>query len=1805
MSAICVNNRGSLSTGLLAAGALLTVAVLVTAATVLPLHYCGICRLPIPAYYFIGMESALLVVGIALLALGFHLKKRPLEPTLPLQEEEAVLNTPIPITQLIAPDAPAGGLSETLSSHWLKNAATRIFHKPLRSFLELVVNGLDASLSPEKSVGKFGMGFISILSFLDHPETKGCTLEIETTYQKDDRSLCSYSMDLFKQQEAYQILFNERDAEQQTGTTITLLPKQASFSEETLKTLFAYCQTLQFYEHGKIEVTYQGKTYTIGSGEKVLVWVTLEGHRIRVQDKGLGISKEVARTKLVVPSASTKQPHPAKDNSIRLPELKAYQGKRDQTPHFLLVINGVLVMDLTLEGQTGDDLLVRLPSSTRLTLARDAVENHPETISYLKAMIGATLEHALKSPQGATVLQALYHGLKTWEELYPAMKEARLTAHLLHSVHQIWSTYPGLIPYPIEYKDTLDPLLPADKKCIPFSSELLFNHFDSFENAFVSYHATHRKDLVASKTVVFVKGVEKVSAFGLKNVVLAPLSLLEKYPSDELLKLALVTQFADDGKFLSTSLQEKGPHAPSSLALMRAPKKFIFMTGREKPPTLEDRVPLRSQLFKTFGDEPFEQFWLKNGRRVFPEFGNITSPSNDYQRMPQFVTRVDVFLRWAAVAEYIGVQGEKSVREVMESLLISDDGLDYWRITDVEGAVAYILQPHYRGSSSDYLQFREKFFTSVSSAQVSKYFFEWLFAQAGVSETGGSIFTTDERLWPQTFLTVESLELCTHIFFKDSSRCRKQIASSCVPSVQEQEGIWKELETFMDYPDGELAVQALLPLMLLQKAMAQKGLSETNREKLNLFTKQLLSMHHRFFTIKLGEFTATYGNRPKRFEACSKQVLLDCSVKEIVDLLTSLKDKPHLFEKCLDLYLKEMSSRLDIKKRNEILPTYRAVYVEDICYHNTLVFLSQLKSRGIDQAAIELIVQYVRSPMELYTITLLLISEEIPEALYHPQNREKMLHLLKHIITVYIQGKSDLRAQHAFYDALDHQPASISRVKQIFNPVLEPLIEYLTTFERNTFETDTDMIPQAIVKKLENAKEFTTIQVIHTAKKGEAFVQTLQAGELEPAIEKVRQAPKETDLQMVTQAVEHGSERTYVAATLMEAFQNSADAIRSYLRHHPDAPQNKSQISFDVRFVDKQNPQLLLEIGDQIGMQSLETLLADFLIPNYSKKGKQTDAVGEMGNGSYQMYREADMVTVKTRTLDNPSRVYFLRIFPIRDPRSGEVVDLSHKCVDITDLEPQFIGTTLRVRLKKEAQATKTALELEGTSVRAFIKETFSVATPVLGENHTLQCQLKMPKESLTLQAFDTTHHPFTLSSFPFSCCKLKEDHKPGWVLTDGYPFKSLEAFLIEERILPAHLAKEVAYGWCLNLPKGSYTPVQSRSRVQLTKETKEQLQSFLLEWIYFRSSVEETTGPAARYYPHFQSVADFDQVYPYVPEIPNLEQAVLNQGDFRTLEAFFVHYKPAFLHMNFLDSINQGYKVLATPLSECRDRCLHALNTELTPTNRDKKYSELVIKFTQECTRLESEWKKSLKAANGKEQKFFEQVLIPWFAYKIHYFIHVIPSLNTCIQNLPQLRSAQEVADIEKLKSTYPDVNHALVKTATSILTHYCTLYAKTIPIAHGTPTVRLIYNQANHASAYYTHSTHEIVVNLAHISLASILEMGQKIASGHPIEHDPLISISYRSSGTLNHELEHARRGCDCTKNGHGHSQNAEGEYVDFEACAGSYAKKAHLAGLFVEWSQLLKGMTFPGSTLLAQVQKVEKDHPELLASLFVNPK
>jgi len=325
-------------------------------------------------------------------------------------------------------------IRDEIARRWIRNAAARVFNRLLRSFLELEVNACDAT-NPGPSVGKFGMGFLSILQMLGYEPTKGVKIVIQTKPRPDEymKEPFPYQITIeilglselevrglpkekrmsktdkqIKRQEAWQsidfskdfdisVKFEKlpadaelirREINNPTGTLISITPNVGIFSKEDLAELTAYTHYLDFYEPVATNLNGDLGKPIGGIAGAPQIFVNLTPDKLEVLDAGTGISLYVALFKLFIPSSSTKtttgliyareQMRNAKveDAVVRPVELVDFQGKTDTKSHFLITVNGVVAIDVAMEqdiklGEETKDLLVRLPQAAQLTLARD------------------------------------------------------------------------------------------------------------------------------------------------------------------------------------------------------------------------------------------------------------------------------------------------------------------------------------------------------------------------------------------------------------------------------------------------------------------------------------------------------------------------------------------------------------------------------------------------------------------------------------------------------------------------------------------------------------------------------------------------------------------------------------------------------------------------------------------------------------------------------------------------------------------------------------------------------------------------------------------------------------------------------------------------------------------------------------------------------------------------------------------------------------------------------------------------------------------------------------------------------------------------------------------------------------------------------------------------------------------------------------------------------------------------------------------------------------------------------------------
>lgn len=494
---------------------------------------------------------------------------------------------------------------------------------------------------------------------------------------------------------------------------------------------------------------------------------------------------------------------------------------------------------------------------------------------------------------------------------------------------------------------------------------------------------------------------------------------------------------------------------------------------------------------------------------------------------------------------------------------------------------------------------------------------------------------------------------------------------------------------------------------------------------------------------------------------------------------------------------------------------------------------------------------------------------------------------------------------------------------------------------------------------------------------------------------------------------------------------------------------------------------------------------------------------------------------------------------------------------------------------------------------------------------------------------------------FSFQLLKIKDDFVRSQILTQGLELISYSSFLKEQGILSEELASKFDMGWCLNLPKDSYTPVQSRTQVHMTKEAKEALSKFVLDSLFYRGIYEETYGPKQRYFPHFESYStNFRQVYPGFlsspPSQTTIRENLIKVGDTYSLELFYVYYSPHFLqdcpYKNFIDFIDDAYSHLIKPLEKEMGQVIEQL---LRLNIEDKIELEKIAQdFKKFCKKGFDKWiqkiGKQLESCKHKElaNDFFNKVILKWIDKKLEGFSelsHILYAKEEMVKKglvqevLGEIKSQILVEGEEKLRMQFV-ITHSiwqsiskneLCNTLQQVLKGYVDLYCQFNSLKKN-PKIDFIYDPLNRATAFYTHGANAISLNLSKIKLCDILDIGLTLMKKIPPHHLPaalnLLLVTPSSAGVINHELLHAKEECSCT-NVHSSGSNEKGEWVSFETLASEKARKGHRHGSLDLWAKKLEEeIKYPLSTLesiLMQLVGLEKTHAkELYAYLELTP-
>lgn len=326
------------------------------------------------------------------------------------------------------------------------------------------------------------------------------------------------------------------------------------------------------------------------------------------------------------------------------------------------------------------------------------------------------------------------------------------------------------------------------------------------------------------------------------------------------------------------------------------------------------------------------------------------------------------------------------------------------------------------------------------------------------------------------------------------------------------------------------------------------------------------------------------------------------------------------------------------------------------------------------------------------------------------------------------------------------------------------------------------------------------------------------------------------DLQIIEIAVNEGTVKPFIEATMTELIQNSIDAVREF---------NPKDVGIDMH-LSKTDGHIILNFTDRVGMSKEAFVYIG--IPFLSTKTPSELVTGEMGSGFFNAYRECDRLKIDT-IKNGISRVSIDT--PVRDNR-GRVVDIT-KTIEVGKAPAGFDNQThisISIPIRNDShfanltsRAIYTAQNIIGLALADNIK--FN------GKSVHIKRELVARIGYLELYITDS-----------------QTSKHESFLLTKGVPFAPLQGY-IKHFVTPRTL-EAVDRNVILNITHGGYTPVQTRTRINLAPEVEKDFKEMAIYSVFVIMLREIYTGHRLYALDHINSVSDPRQLLFTIYDIEN-----------------------------------------------------------------------------------------------------------------------------------------------------------------------------------------------------------------------------------------------------------------------------------------------------------------------------------------------
>lgn len=1634
---------------------------------------------------------------------------------------------------------PVNPVRKALASKWVNNAVGHIFHQELRSFLEIVVNACDASVTADKAVGKFGMGFFSILKLLELEETSGTKVEVDTTY-RNGKQLVRYSITFTKSPADGQIIVTfagkQVPKNASTSTTVSIIPNKGTFSATTLFSLVKYVTHLRCYPHAPIELTLNygkergreviNQKYVTSSNNPITV--LLDPQQLNVSDRGTGISLQAAFTQLLIPSNSNKgvvQPLLQQTN-CSLPQVPMLVPQTNITAdahsHFFIAINGVIVIDKKLpspfffyEGSVkrNFDLFINMPQGTQLTLARNELLIKPDGSSTEEKSLQQIITNTIQSHMqddwcDSYLLQALYEGLQVWEkESASSHLSGRFTTFVQQELDRLLLESKNCFASPPWINaHFLKTLLPkAQVRVISINPELVYHNYEPFEEFLIKEYMQQTTQKIAHREIKH-KGATGELIQGM-HIIFMPDSLVS---------------------------------FPTKLGL----RKCLF-------------VP--------------ESF--------------ITKTSSQTALINKLMTALPTQK----------LQSAADIKLLVErSMVASEDPL--WKKDQ---------------------------------------------ARLGIAKDAFDKFCAKDITWVQTITRPLNAVAPT----------LKQYLQNCICGFNVFQLLSKE----------------------------SKILSEQTKQRIDYLKQAHLGRCNIYFAINAADIPFIYGESKPELTLWNNGICTGWGAVMVWLLEKFEQDElgKTVIPKLLQFQKLDFVRKTDIFMRNKTIGE-RNLYVPDMCFGTPIALLASVtqgkKSSAQVIRLLATVVQHVRSLEEL-SFVLLALNTMSPYSLEQLCSARGLLATrltLKH----YVQEKIEHARLEKFYEATWKIDFTDLKAIEKMTAQHEPSCFALQNVLKSLVGQETELpevssaFPQALKNFTCNAQPVLLSQLLTAHCQGVGLLEHLNNNRIEELRSLVKGMPS-AKLGKITQNIEAGSEKDPIEGTIIESLQNSVDATKS-LYHECPSLFNKN--NFQARaHVDIQlgwmrnsadSSSVVLTLADYAGFPGLKELLTEFILPDLSNKSLMQGLVGQMGNGSFKIYQNAEVVNILTRSIKDNRKCFWLAIRPIRSGDTKNVQDLELVWHDVSDhiasQAPDFFGTAVTIKFQ-EAEHEHTQMTLASTLdfLRNGVGSCNAEINNVLSFTVSLNAgqQLNQPDKNIVLYEHVVDGKVV---------CRLFKNHysfRQSYITTAGIPFRSLSSVAQEMNLLPENFCKELEQGYIVDLAPGFYEPVQSRAHLQMSEQNIQLLSRILFELFFIdglykafaeiKSSYKRYSF-LSRHFTHFLSDRSIQQLHLDQNDHDRFQKTFkdwVTSGSSKkelSSEAFFDFYKPLSFADNsfssFYDLIDivekkmtkiheTFHKELITRYADKHGATMKKfIDTQSVASKPDKILSAIKDHFNQFLYDNDQQFDQALYStsrqivtkmldevkigATGMSKElsyqFFEQIIKNWISRKMKksnfsvdrsYATELLLEHETVTALKNMIKEDELSALINKPAFVRKDPEDQakmihIPEEQVNLLNKAWTLFCQEFFVAIGKPepkiTCVLSPMLSENVAGCYLHSRKTILLNQSFIKAEEQIKLFQALAlynpntmSLAPIFESSAFKALYApiigKAPTLLHELEHARRAEQIDSNEkiisgcgtHTQGYDAQGHFVHFDACANSWGAYAIQHEVIEKWAHKLKAL------------------------------